>query len=175
MLEALAERNLADTREAEEDLPAALTHLRRCRALAQKGRNAALDADACRRLSSVYAEIAAANGGGGGGVGRDGPVERESGEGGSEGEPTEMGDGGADPLEDRSENGLPEAEVRHCCLDLRTGQGRGWVMTEFDKEPACLGTTRSIQRESASRSRARGIVESAFDLEHPSLVVPCIL
>ena len=58
-LEALAERNLADAEEAEGDLRRALRHLRRCRALAQRGRNAALEADACRRLSSVYTEIAA--------------------------------------------------------------------------------------------------------------------
>lgn len=57
-LEALAERNLADTREADDDPGGALRHLRRCRALAQTGRNAALEADTCRRLSTVYAEIA---------------------------------------------------------------------------------------------------------------------
>lgn len=63
VLEALAERNLADAREVDEDLPGVLVHLRRCRALAQRSRNTALAADACRRLSSVYAEIAAAAGG----------------------------------------------------------------------------------------------------------------
>lgn len=36
----------------------ALGHLRRYRAIAQRARNAALEADACRRLSSMYAEIA---------------------------------------------------------------------------------------------------------------------
>lgn len=60
LLEALAERNLADTREAHDDLPGTLHHLRRCRSLAQRGHSPALEADACRRLSSVYAEIAGA-------------------------------------------------------------------------------------------------------------------
>ncbi|CAM9639056.1 unnamed protein product, partial [Scytosiphon promiscuus] len=61
-LEALAERNLADAREVDEDLHGVLAHLRRCRTLAQRSRNTALEADVCRRLSSVYAEIAAAVG-----------------------------------------------------------------------------------------------------------------
>lgn len=58
MLEALAERNLADAREADDDLPGALRHLRRCRALAQRGRSSALEVDTCRRLSTIYSEIA---------------------------------------------------------------------------------------------------------------------
>ena len=114
ILEATAERNLADTREAEENLPGALVHLRRCRALSQRGRNAALEADVCRRLSSVYAEIADTSehgrGGGGGGGGDAGPVE----EGG--GAEAGVGDGGVsgagdDPYEDHSETAPPEAEV----------------------------------------------------------------
>lgn len=58
LLEALAERNLADAREGAGDLPGALQHLRRCRDLVRARRNAALEADTCRRLSSIYASIA---------------------------------------------------------------------------------------------------------------------
>ncbi|CAM9180565.1 unnamed protein product, partial [Laminaria digitata] len=71
ILEALAERNLADAREADDDLPGALRHLRRCWNLAQRGRNSALEVDTCRRLCTVYSEIAAAASprrGAGGGV-----------------------------------------------------------------------------------------------------------
>lgn len=42
------------------NLPRALRHLRRCRGLAQRGQSTALEVDTCRRLSAVYAEIAAA-------------------------------------------------------------------------------------------------------------------
>ncbi|CAM9168504.1 unnamed protein product, partial [Ectocarpus sp. 6 AP-2014] len=112
ILEALAERNLADTREVDEDLPGALAHLRRCRALAQRSRNPALEADACRRLSSVYAEIAGQSGGGGGGIdggGRGGgSPEREKG--------GDHGDGGADSgggtqERNRSDSASPEPEI----------------------------------------------------------------
>lgn len=112
ILEALAERNLADTREAHEDLPGALAHLRRCRALAQRSRNSALEADACRRLSSVYAEIAGQSGGGGGGNHGGGgggrTPEREN--------DRDAGDGGADggsgtQERNRSDSGSPEPEV----------------------------------------------------------------
>lgn len=59
LLEALAERNLADTRECEGDVHGALRHLRRCRDLARRAGNIALETDTYRRLSSIYAEIAA--------------------------------------------------------------------------------------------------------------------
>lgn len=125
VLQALAERNLADSREAEEDLPGALVHLRRCRALLQRGRNAALEADVCRRLSSVYAEIADTaecgdDGGGGGGS------EAVAEEGGG----ATAGDVGAQEAEDilaegnSSETVPSEAEV--CCVYvLRTGDCEG--------------------------------------------------
>lgn len=114
VLEALAERNLADAREAEEDLPGALVHLRRCRALSQRGRNAALEADVCRRLSAVYAEIAdTAEYGSGGSRGDGGFVEVGGKAKGGDGD----GDGRGipetvnDPAEDHSETAPPEAEV----------------------------------------------------------------
>ncbi|CAM9220515.1 unnamed protein product, partial [Ectocarpus sp. 13 AM-2016] len=113
ILEALAERNLADTREVDEDLPGALAHLRRCRALAQRSRNSALEADACRRLSSVYAEIAGQSGGGGrgndGGGGGDGSPEREKD--GDDGDGGADGGGGTQEERNRSDSGSPEPEA----------------------------------------------------------------
>ncbi|CAM9618712.1 unnamed protein product, partial [Ectocarpus fasciculatus] len=113
ILEALAERNLADTREVDEDLPGALAHLRRCRALAQRSRNSALEADACRRLSSVYAEIAGQSGGGGGGNDVGGGGGGESSERQKDGDD---GDGSADggngtQERNRSDSGPPEPEI----------------------------------------------------------------
>ncbi|CAN0319156.1 unnamed protein product, partial [Pylaiella littoralis] len=124
ILEALAERNLADTREVDDDLKGALVHLRRCRSLAGRGRNAALEADVCRRLSSVYAEIAAAavaaagsppssdggGGGGDGGIGQEGGTAQQAREGGEESPETEKEDG-ADLSEDLSDTVVPETEV----------------------------------------------------------------
>ncbi|CAN0334736.1 unnamed protein product, partial [Ectocarpus sp. 12 AP-2014] len=113
VLEALAERNLADTREADEDLPGALAHLRRCRALAQRSRNSALEADACRRLSSVYAEIAGQSGGGGrgndGGGRGGGSPEREKD--GDDGDGGADGGGGTQEERNRSDSGSPEPEI----------------------------------------------------------------
>lgn len=105
-----------------------LAHLRRCRTLAQRSRNTTLEADVCRRLSSVYAEIAAAAGdssadGGGGGEGNGGDggggrdrnregEERRDGEGGLPG--TQEGEDGNDgnSREGRPETAsLPQLEV----------------------------------------------------------------
>lgn len=103
-LEALAERNLADIRELDGDRPGALRHLRRCRSLAQRGRNAALEADVCRRLSSVYAEIAAAASGHGA---LDQPAATAK-----VGGLFMGGERGDEEAEDNSENALQETEVR---------------------------------------------------------------
>lgn len=59
VLESLAERNLADCCEYERDLPGVLRYLQRYRDAARRGGAAALEADAYRRLSSIYAQIAA--------------------------------------------------------------------------------------------------------------------
>ena len=100
VLEALAERNLADAREADDDLPGSLRHLRRCWNLAQTGRNTALEVDTCRRLCTVYSEIAAASPGLEGAIKSKGSDGREEGSGGKGGE------------DDTDTTGLTEPEVR---------------------------------------------------------------